>query len=78
MECEIDRYCLTDLQNRTKWKHDAVILKVCDLVTVKTSKVPFMDWPIARIVKVIPGLDRKIRVVDVATERCLLTFRKNI
>lgn len=56
---------LTQLQNRTKWKHDNVNLKIGDLVIVKLSNVAPMKWPMGRIVKVVPGPDGKVRVAHV-------------
>lgn len=56
---------LTELQNRTKWKHNNVNLNKGDLVIVKMSNVAPMRWPMGRIVKVVPGPDGKIRVAHV-------------
>lgn len=56
---------LNQLQNRTKWKHGNVNLRIGDLVIVKLSNVAPMKWPMGRIVKVVPGPDGKVRVAHV-------------
>lgn len=56
---------LSQLQNRPKWKYEAVNLKEGDLVIVKAQNVPTLEWPMARVVKTYPGADGKVRVADI-------------
>ncbi|KAL0851491.1 hypothetical protein ABMA28_007284 [Loxostege sticticalis] len=56
---------LTQLQNRPKWKYGHANIKTGDLVIVKMSGVPSMNWPMARVVKVFPGTDGKVRVAEI-------------
>lgn len=53
---------LTQLQNRPKWQNVQPNLKEGDLAVVRTDNTAPLEWPMARIVKVIPGPDGKVRV----------------
>ena len=44
---------------------DRVDLEVGDVVIVRSTDTPRGKWPLGRIVKVFPGKDNKVRVVDV-------------
>lgn len=59
---------LTQCQNRPKWKKDLPNLKEGMLVLLKDENVPSFKWRVARITKVIPGKDEKVRVVEVRTQ----------
>lgn len=61
------KYYLNALQNRTKWRDGHPNVKVGDLVIMREPNCPPLAWPMARIVKVYPGQDGKIRVVDLMT-----------
>nr|XP_034831557.1 uncharacterized protein LOC117988517 [Maniola hyperantus] len=50
---------LCQLQNRPKWKYPHDNLKVGDLVIVKYDHMTPLQWPMARIVKTIPGKDKE-------------------
>ncbi|XP_047032142.1 uncharacterized protein LOC124638995 isoform X2 [Helicoverpa zea] len=55
------------LQNRPKWRDTVCNVKLGNLVILKEDNIPPMSWPMARIVKLFPGHDGKIRAVDVRT-----------
>lgn len=61
------RYYLNALQCRPKWRDSQPNVKVGALVIMKEPNCPPLTWPMARIVKVYPGQDGKIRVVDLIT-----------
>lgn len=61
------RYYLNVLQSRPKWRDSVPNIKVGNLVILREPNSPPLMWPMARIVKVYPGQDNKIRVVDVVT-----------
>lgn len=56
---------LTQLQSRPKWKQDHPNLKEGDLVVVRTDNTPPLTWPMARIIRTVPGPDGKIRVAEI-------------
>lgn len=56
---------LNQLQSRPKWKQASPNLKVGDLVLVKDLNTAPLVWPMARIVKIFPGKDNKVRVAEV-------------
>lgn len=56
---------LTQLQSRPKWKVIHPNLKVGDLVLIKNINTPPLKWPMAKIVKIFPGSDNKVRVAEV-------------
>ncbi|KAJ8948312.1 hypothetical protein NQ318_020799 [Aromia moschata] len=58
---------LNRLQNRPKWFRSCENLKVNDLVLLKEDNVAPLNWPRARIIEVLPGLDKKVRVVRLKT-----------
>lgn len=59
---------LAQLQSRPKWQQESPNVKKGMLVLLKQDHVPSQKWPLARIEKVIPGADGKIRVVHVKTQ----------
>lgn len=61
------RYYLNVLQSRPKWRDTVPNVKVGALVIMREPNSPPLTWPMARISKVYPGQDGKIRVVDVVT-----------
>ncbi|XP_059055449.1 uncharacterized protein LOC131849394 [Achroia grisella] len=69
---------LTQLQSRPKWLHPHNNLKVGDLVIVKNDNLSPLNWPMARIVKIFPGPDDKVRVAEVKMGNKIYTrsFRK--
>ncbi|XP_048479524.1 uncharacterized protein LOC125488579 isoform X1 [Plutella xylostella] len=80
---------LNVLQNRPKWKFDVCNVKLGSLVILKEDNAPPMMWPMARIVKLFPGHDSKVRAVEVRTPNnkshirainkiCILPIEDNI
>lgn len=61
------KYYLNTLQCRPKWRDSMPNVKEGNLVILREPNSPPLSWPMARIVKVYPGKDNKVRVVDVIT-----------
>ncbi|XP_048483697.1 uncharacterized protein LOC125488552 isoform X1 [Plutella xylostella] len=61
------KYYLNILQNRPKWRQEQHNVKLGSLVILKEDNIPNMCWPMARIVKLFPGHDGKVRAVEVRT-----------
>lgn len=61
------KYYLNILQNRPKWQSEQLNVKQGSLVILKEDNIPSMMWPMARIVKLFPGHDGKVRTVEVRT-----------
>lgn len=69
---------LAELQTRVKWKTKACdLIKVGALVLIKNEHVSSMQWQLGRIVRVHPGKDNIIRVVDIKVHRGELTRAVN-
>lgn len=66
------KHYLNILQNRPKWKDSLPNIKVGDLVILKEIDTPPMTWPMARVTKIFPGNDGKVRAMEVkkANGRC--------
>lgn len=56
---------LASLQERTKWITPQPNLKVSDIVVIKDVSVPRNQWPLARIVEVLPSDDSLVRKVKI-------------
>ena len=52
---------------REKWTRDTPQLKVGDVVLVIEENAPRGRWPIARVSKVFPGSDGRVRSVELKT-----------
>jgi hypothetical protein len=63
---------LNNLQQRSKWKFEKNNVKIGDLVLIKEDNLPSCKWSVGRIVKIYPGSDNKVRVVDIKTPRGVL------
>lgn len=61
------KHYLNVLQSRPKWKTDYPNVKVGDLVLLRENNTPPLTWPMARITKVFPGADNKVRAFEVMT-----------
>lgn len=59
---------ISSLQIRSKWKKEQENLKVGDMVLLKEDNTPPLQWPLGRVVKVYPGEDGLVRVVEVAAK----------
>lgn len=58
---------LPSLTIRSKWNKERPNLKEGDLVIVMSNDSPRAEWPLARVVKVYEGRDRRVRSADVKT-----------
>ena len=56
---------LPTLQVRTKWVKEVDDLKVDDMVLVTDERVSPSNWPLARVIKVWPGNDRRVRLATI-------------
>lgn len=59
---------LHQLQTRAKWHQPVVDLKENSLVLIKEDNLSPLKWPLARIVKALPGSDGRVRVVELRTQ----------
>jgi Pao retrotransposon peptidase/Family of unknown function (DUF5641)/Protein of unknown function (DUF1759)/Putative peptidase (DUF1758)/Integrase zinc binding domain len=59
---------LNRLQHRPKWFKATENLKPNTIVLLKEDNVPPMCWPLARILKVLPGKDGKVRLCEILTK----------
>lgn len=53
------------LLTRSKWENKQENLKIGDLVYLKEEEIKKGKWPLGKIIKVYPGMDSTVRVVDV-------------
>ncbi|XP_028042548.1 uncharacterized protein LOC114252241 [Bombyx mandarina] len=60
---------ISELQQRTKWRTNAVQLDVGDLVLLQEDHVPPMAWRLGRVLRLFPGPDGISRVADISTTR---------
>ncbi|GFW54560.1 integrase catalytic domain-containing protein [Trichonephila clavipes] len=56
---------LTRLQQRPKWLLPTKNFQVNDLCLIKDDNLPPTRWKMGRIVRLYPGLDNKVRVINV-------------
>lgn len=61
------QYYLLSLQRQQKWHSASQNLKIVLLVLIKETNLPPAQWRVGRIVKLYPGRDNRVRVVDVRT-----------
>ncbi|GBM69371.1 hypothetical protein AVEN_272189-1 [Araneus ventricosus] len=59
---------LNNLQQRHKWMFKKDNINIGDMVLIKEDNVPVSKWSLGRIVKLYPGKDNIIRVVDIKTK----------
>lgn len=64
---------LHQLQHRPKWQKVQQDLTVGDLVLVLSEDKPPLNWPLARIVELLPGRDGKFRAARVKTDGNIYT-----
>lgn len=62
------REYLTEMQVRGKWASKKANVQIGTIVLIKEDNIPPQFWRIGRIVKLHPGLDKLVRVVDVKTK----------
>ena len=61
------REYLPTLTTRSKWSRDTTEVKVGELVLVTDDNMPRGHWPVGRVARVHPGVDGRVRVVEVTT-----------
>ena len=69
-DCFWKRWCqeyLISLQSRGKWVEASSNIKPGSIVLIKSEITPPTRWPLARIIKTIPGKDGLVRVVELKT-----------
>ena len=60
---------LPTLMKRTKWSRESRRVQVGDVVLLVTdNNLPRGRWPLARVVKVFPGSDGRVRTVELKTK----------
>ena len=67
-----DEY-LKELHKRYKWKNPQRQITIDDLVIIKQDNLPPNEWSLGRVVKVFPGADGRVRVVELRTSTGTLT-----
>lgn len=60
---------LHTLQLRHKWTDPTIPVKIGDLVLIKEDNCPPLEWRRGRIIKLLPGKDSVVRVVEVRTQK---------
>jgi hypothetical protein len=58
---------ITSLQQRLKWYGEKVKIEIDSLALLKDDNTPPLQWKLGRIVKLYPGKDGIVRVVDLKT-----------
>ena len=59
---------LPTLMKRGKWSRESRRIQVGDVVLVAENNAPRGRWPLARVVKVYPGSDGRVRTVELKTK----------
>ncbi|XP_073731871.1 uncharacterized protein [Misgurnus anguillicaudatus] len=59
------RYYLPNLQERQKWRKEGGEISVDQVVLIVDPQLPRACWPVGRVTKTFPGLDGRIRTVEV-------------
>ena len=60
---------LSQLNKFTKWNTSSPNISVGDMVCLRQEPTVPTKWPLARVIKVYPGEDGKVRVVSVQTNK---------
>jgi hypothetical protein len=58
---------------RSKWRSEVQDLKEGDVVLIIDHNAPRGQWPLARVLKAIPGVDGRVRVVQLKTPSGICT-----
>ncbi|XP_064556601.1 uncharacterized protein LOC135441074 [Drosophila montana] len=60
---------LKELHKRNKWQSPTRDIQVGDMVIIKEENLTINEWRLGRVLLACPGIDDKVRVVDVLTAR---------
>lgn len=60
---------LTSLQQRQKWRTPRENIKLNDIVVLREPNIPQSHWVLARVIKLHPGKDGKVRIVTIKTSK---------
>ena len=64
---------LNSLQARTKWQTATTNLQVDDIVAIRPrKKFNTSHWPLGKVIKILPGKDSQVRVVEIKTATGIL------
>ncbi|XP_037957366.1 uncharacterized protein LOC119687186 [Teleopsis dalmanni] len=63
---------INELQMRTKWTCEIPNIMPNAMVLIHEDNVPPLHWQLGRVLKVIPGKDEHVRVVDVRTSKGII------
>ena len=61
------REYIPSLTRRSKWRQEAINLQVGDLVLMAESNLSRGSWPLARVIRVFPGEDGRVRSAELRT-----------
>lgn len=64
---------LKELHKRNKWKNPQEDLQLNDLVVLRNEAICPNDWRLGRVIKLYPGGDDRVRVVDLKTQSGIIT-----
>lgn len=64
---------LQTLQTRSRWTNDAPNIVVDDMVVIKDANAPPLKWRMGRVIEVLPGADKVVRVVRLRTATGIVT-----
>eukprot|EP00102_Acyrthosiphon_pisum_P021737 XP_016658947.1 PREDICTED: uncharacterized protein LOC107883439 [Acyrthosiphon pisum] len=64
---------LQTLQIRSRWTNDAPNIVVDDMVVIKDAHAPPLKWRMGRVIDVLPGADKVVRVVRLRTATGIVT-----
>ena len=68
---------LTSLNYHQKWRKPHRNVQIGDLVLIKNENIFRCQWPLARVIKVFPGENGRVRVADVKTQRGIYSHPTN-
>ncbi|KAL0803434.1 hypothetical protein ABMA28_017281 [Loxostege sticticalis] len=60
---------LVMLQSRPKWKHESANIKIGTMVLLKDDNASPLNWPVGRVLNVMPGKDGKVRALEIKTAK---------
>ena len=63
---------MVEMQRTYKWKTAKNNLKDNDFIMIKDHHLPTTDWRLCRIVKVMPGKDKNVRMAEIRTQNGII------